>query len=266
MPDYPAIPDYDVELFGSAEMHSDLVFIFAFNEGTKIEAQLKRFPSPEQRLYDIMIGDDGSTDGSLNPEMLKQYGVRGIVSLESNSGLSTNIRAGLHWFIESSSYRSVIMMNGNNKDDPAAIPRFQEKIQSGYDYIQGSRFLPGGSMQNTPAIRHLAIRALHAPLFSLAARRWISDTTNGYRAFSRSFLTSQNVYPFQASFCHYEIEQYLAWKALRLERSCCEISVARDYPDPTQLKSGVSITKIKPGYGYYLMLKPLLALLLKWYR
>ncbi|MEM1158600.1 MAG: glycosyltransferase family 2 protein [Verrucomicrobiota bacterium] len=267
MPDiYPSVPDYQVEFFTDQPPHQDLVFIFVFNESDKLRKQLERFPPPEERTYDIMIGDDGSTDGSSDPDILKAYGVRGTVTLEHNSGLSTNIRAGLHWFTQDTAYASVIMMNGNNKDDPGAIPRFQEKLHSGLDYVQGSRFMPGGSMRNTPMLRHYAIRLMHAPLFSLAAGSWMTDTTNGYRAFSRTFLTSDQVFPFQSCFRAYEIEQYLAWKAIRLNYRHDEINVARDYPTPAARGKGASISKIKPGTGYWLMLKPLIALLLRWYK
>ena len=42
-----------------------LVAIFSFNEGEKIVKTLERFPSEYKKHYDIMICDDGSTDGSV---------------------------------------------------------------------------------------------------------------------------------------------------------------------------------------------------------
>lgn len=266
MSSYPDIPEYEVSLFSRQESHKDVVFIFVFNEGNKLRRQLERFPPVSERNYDIMVGDDGSTDNSASETLLREHGVRGLVSLKQNSGLSTNIRAGMHWLLSESTYRSVIMMNGNNKDDPLAIPRFIEQIEAGMDYVQGSRFLPGGSMRNTPKLRHVAIRLIHSPLFSLAAGRWMSDTTNGYRAFTTAFLKSDVVFPFQECFQAYEIEQYLAWKAIRLNRPSCEINVARDYPSKAAQKNGVSISKIKPGSGYILMMKPLIALLFRCYK
>ncbi|MGF1679190.1 MAG: glycosyltransferase family 2 protein [Candidatus Methylacidiphilales bacterium] len=260
-----SIPAYHLPVELKEERHRDVVFIFVYNEAGKIARQLERFPPPSQRNYDVMIGDDAGSDGSVNEELIHRHGLRGWVRLEEHGGLSTNIRAGLHWMLSQSSYRSIIMMNGNNKDDPSALPRFVKPIEDGYDYVQGCRFMDGGSLNHTPWMRYLAIRLIHAPLFSLAARHWMSDTTNGFRAFSRRFLEDPRVYPFQSEFRAYEIEQYLAWKALRLGMRCKEISVARDYPAPSA-RRGISISKIKPGSGHLLMMKPLLALLLGRYR
>ncbi|MEM6823315.1 MAG: glycosyltransferase family 2 protein, partial [Verrucomicrobiota bacterium] len=159
-----------------------------------------------------------------------------------------------------------IMMNGNNKDNPSSIPQFLNELEQGLDYVQGSRFISGGHQENTPLIRHFAIRMIHAPLFSLAAHRWMTDTTNGYRAFSRSFLQDARVHLFQEAFQAYEIEQYMAWKALRLGFECKEISVSRCYPPRNQQKSTASFSKIKPGSGYFLMIKPLLCLNLGLYK
>jgi len=82
-------------------------------------------------------------------------------------------------------YEGVVQVDGNNKDGVEAIPGFLDALDTGADYVQGNRFGPGGEQVNTPLVRLLAIRALHAPLVSLAAGRRLSDTTNGFRAYSR---------------------------------------------------------------------------------
>ena len=69
------------------------------------------------------------------------------------------------------------------------IPRFLEKLQAGYALVQGSRFVRGGKAINTPPSRYWAVRLIHAPVISLAARHWFTDTTNAYRAYSRAYLT-----------------------------------------------------------------------------
>ncbi len=257
------IPQFEAKVYASSQ-HRYAVFIFFFNEGPKLASQLAKFPE-SNRCYDILMGDDGSNDSCLTEGMIHQHGIRARIRLLRNMGLSANIKAGLHWLLEDGSYDGVIMMNGNDKDDVVAIPEFITKLDQGYDYIQGSRFLPGGEAANTPLVRYWAIRLVHAPLFSLAARRWMSDTTNGYRAFSTRFLRDQRMRIFQEAFQKYEVEQYLAWKALRLGFKSCEIPVARRYPPQTQ-RTGSSFTKIKPGIGYWHMIKPLLMINLNLYR
>lgn len=254
------VPAYRLEE-GAPPRHRWLVFIFAYNEGRKLETQLDRFPPPERRGYDLMLGDDGSSDGSCPSSFISRFGLRGITRLERNMGLSPNIKAGLDWLLRQD-YDGIVMMNGNDRDGVESVPDFIARLEEGYGYIQGSRFKPGGLHENTPGYRFWAIRLLHAPLFSLAAGRWLTDTTNGYRAFSVAALRGMGDALFSPEFQRYEIEQYMAWKAIRLGYRSTEVPVARRYPADTRTQP---FSKIRPGIGWWQMLKPLLMLLTRSY-
>jgi dolichol-phosphate mannosyltransferase len=243
------------------------VFIFLYNEGLKIRHQLMRFPPIGERNFDVLVGDDGSNDDCASDQVMKEYGVAARVALLKNTGLSANMKAGLYWLLNKTNYRGVVFMNGNNKDDPQAISRFLDRMGAGYDYVQGSRFLLASDSVDTPLIRRWAIRFLHAPLFSFGARRLMTDTTNGFRAFSLRFLRDPRVHIFQSCFQKYELEQYLAWKAIRLGFATCEIPVRRTYSaEPTGKLCHRTDTKIRLGTGHLLMLKPLIELILGRYR
>jgi len=70
-------------------------------------------------------------------------------------------------------------MAGNNKDDPTEIPRLIAPIiHDGMDYVQGSRFLSGGSSPNLPLFRLVAIKFLSL-LFNCYSRQACTDLTNG---------------------------------------------------------------------------------------
>jgi len=103
----------------------------------------------------------------------------------------------------------------------------------------------------------------NAPLFSLAARRHVSATTNGFRAFSSRFLGEPRVHAQQKCFRHYEIEPYLAWKAIRLGYAACEIPMTRTYPSGTPARS---FTKIRSLRMHGKLVWPLLRLLANPYR
>jgi dolichol-phosphate mannosyltransferase len=255
------VPPYTFE-DGSPARHPWVLFIFAFNEGKKLETQLSRLPPVDERGFDVVLGDDGSTDGSCPASFLGRFHLRGIVRLGRNRGLSPNVKAGFDWLLEQD-YRGVVMMNGNDRDGVEALPLFLEKLAAGIGYVQGSRFRPGGEHVNTPPYRLWSIRLVHAPLFSLAAGHWLTDTTNGYRAFSTEALRAMGDGLFSPRFQHYEIEQYLAWKALRCGIKSCEIPVARRYQADTKTQP---YSKIRPGIGWWHMLKPLFGLLVRAYR
>jgi len=254
----PVLSEHEVDL-SFEQRHRHVVYIFAFNERPLLTQLLDRFPPPGARNFDLMLGDDGSTDGTAAADLVAKYGIRGVTRLKRNGGLSQNIMVAIRW-LSSQNYQGVIFINGNNRDGPDAIPEFIRKLDEGCGYVQGSRFVAGGRQVNTPWIRYLAIRLLHAPLFSLASLKWITDTTNGFRAFSTAFLNDPRVDAFQPAFVKYEIEQYLGWKAIRLGYRATEIGVSRIYP------VGQFTSHIRPGWGWVSMFKPLIMLLFRRYR
>ena len=127
-------------------------------------------------------------------------------------------------------YEGIIVIDGNGKDDPSAIPRFVELLDEGYDHVQGSRYVPGGHAIRTPLLRALGVRFVHAPLISLAARHRYTDTTNGFRGYSRRFLSDARVPPLRDVFMGYELHYYLAIRAARLGFRVTETPVTRAYP------------------------------------
>jgi dolichol-phosphate mannosyltransferase len=137
-------------------------------------------------------------------------------------------------------YEGVVIVDGNGKDDISAIPRFIEKLDEGYDHVQGSRYIPGGREENTPFLRKWGVKLLHAPLLSIAARMKCTDTTNGFRAYSKRLLEDSRIQIFRDIFATYELHYYLTIQASRLGFRCTEIPVARTYP-----KGGKVPTKIK---------------------
>ena len=99
---------------------------------------------------------------------------------------------GLWWALQRG-YDGFITIDGNDKDSIEDVPKFISKLQEGFDFIQGSRFRRGGKAINTPFIRHVALKFMHAPLISLSAGQWFTDTTNAYRAYSRHYLEHPEV-------------------------------------------------------------------------
>lgn len=63
--------------------------------------------------------------------------------------------------------------------------------------MQASRFIQGGTAENTPKIRDFAIRYIHAPMLSLFSGFKWTDTTQGFRAYSRKVLLDPKVAPFR---------------------------------------------------------------------
>lgn len=119
-----------------------------------------------------------------------------------------------------------------------------EKLAEGFDHIQGSRFIKGGHQGNTPLSRLLVIKVVHAPLLRWALGFNYTDTTNGFRAYSRKLLLGPRIAVFRNIFSSYELHYYLAIQVEKLGFRCIEVSVARKYPSRGKIP-----TKISPIRG-----------------
>jgi len=230
------------------ERRSDYCLVIpVINEGDRIRDQLKRIAGMAIPI-DIVVADGGSTDGSLAPEWLKEMNVRACLTKTGPGRLSAQLRVAYAWAMQQG-YDGVATIDGNGKDGVDGIWKMIEKLRDGYDYVQGSRYAPGGVAENTPILRWFACRFIHAPLISLAARHWFTDTTNGFRSYSRLFLLDRRVQPFRDIFREYSLLFYLSVRASQLGFRVTEIGVKRSYP-----KSGVVPTKISgPGAALRLM-------------
>jgi dolichol-phosphate mannosyltransferase len=223
------------------------------NEGEKFIKQLGRM-KPFTGLIDIIIADGGSTDGSTNKKILKANGVRTLLIKTSPGRQGTQLRMGFAYALQEG-YAGIITVDGNGKDGVDAIPAFIQSLEEGFDFVQGSRFIKGGKAINTPPVRYWAIRLIHAPMISLAAHYWYTDTTNGFRAHSKRYLLHPKVKPFRDIFVRYEFLFYLSVRAPRLGLKVKEIPVTRQYPKG---KVPTKITGFRQNFDLIIVLVKLL--------
>lgn len=251
VPAAPGVPAHERHVF-SPKQHRYCVAVFVINEGERVRAQLRGMAALADRI-DIVVADGGSTDGSLALESLADFRLRALLVKRGPGKLSAQMRMAIAFALEEG-YDGLVVIDGNGKDGYSVIPRFIELLDAGYDHIQGSRYVPGGEGINTPLSRSIGVRVLHAPLISLAAGTRYTDTTNGFRAYSRRLLTDARVKPLRDVFAAYELHYYLAIRAARLGFRVIETPVTRRYPE-----TGKTPTKISPIKGNLAILRTLTA-------
>lgn len=241
-------PNYEVT-FTAPKQHDYCVLVFVINEGEKLLKQLDRMAEKSLNV-DIVIADGDSTDGSTEQQILQAKGVNTLLVKKETGKLGTQMRMGFAWALERG-YEGIVVIDGNNKDSVESINHFVEKLQAGYDHIQGSRFIPGGKAVNTPLSRLLGLKLLHVPMMRWASGFRYTDTTNGFRAYSKNLLENDKTAVFRNVFTGYELHYYLAIKAAKLGFKCVEIPVTRTYP------KGKVPTKISPIRGNLNVIKTL---------
>jgi dolichol-phosphate mannosyltransferase len=233
--------------------------ILVINEGEKIRKQLRAVQA-FTGLVDVIVADGGSTDGSLTPELFRETGATALLVKTGPGKLSAQMRM-LFSFCLERGYDGVVCIDGNGKDGLDGIPRMLAALEEGYDHVQGSRFIAGGYHENTPWVRLAGLKLLHAPLISLAAGFRYTDTTNGFRAYSRHLLEDPGVAVFRGCFDRYQLHYHLAIEASRLGFRVTEVPVSRTYP-----AGGKTPTKIRGFRGPASVLWQLLEVCLGRYR
>lgn len=233
------------ELYEFAPRKTDYcVCIPIINEGDRIRRELAAMMQQNIAAHaDILILDGGSTDGSTEHDYMRSQNVRTLLVKTGKGKLSAQLRMGYAYALRQG-YEGIVTIDGNDKDNVDAIPAFIQAMREGWDMVQGSRFIPGGKAINTPFSRMMAIKLIHAPLISIGARFPYTDTTNGYRGYSRQLLLDPRVQPFRDVFETYELLAYLSVRAPQLKFKTKEIPVTRAYPP-----SGKTPTKIKGFKG-----------------
>jgi dolichol-phosphate mannosyltransferase len=230
-----------------------LAATFAFNEGEKIRRTLARHPAV--RDYDLLVVDDGSTDGAVDgrdPSIA-------VIRNDTNRGIGAAMKQAFEYALDRG-YDVIAIHAGNDKDEPLEIPRLLEPINAGTaDFVQGSRYLGGGGFGNMPRYRVLGTRHVHPLASSLAARKRITDSTNGFRAFRTAILRDPRIDWRQSWLNRYELEPYLLLKTIRLGYRHCEVPVTKIYPD-----HGLGYTKMRPIVDWWSILRPIVYVGLHW--
>jgi dolichol-phosphate mannosyltransferase len=218
-----------------------------FNEEAKIGNVIARMP--RQIVDEVLVVDDGSTDRSA--DLARSLGAQ-VISMAATLGVGAALQIGYRYAFKHG-YDVAVTVAGNNKDAPEEIPLLLDPIaEDRADFVQGSRFLKrGASFGAMPAYRQIATR-LHPLLFSLVARRWVTESTNGFRALRTRVLADPRLNLSQTWLRQYELEPYLYLRSIQLGYRTVEVPVTKIYP-PKQ----VGQTKMKPIADWWSILRPL---------
>src|SRR5215471_4152311 len=119
-----------------------LIVVVNYNQSLEIGDVLDRLDKCVGKEH-VVVVDDGSTDDSV--KIAEERGFR-VLRHSFNLGLGAALRTGLHHAMKEGGYDFVVIQSSNGKMRPEQVPLFIEPLMRGEcDYVQGSRFLNGGS-------------------------------------------------------------------------------------------------------------------------
>ena len=158
-----------------------LAVVPAFNESAslpRVVADLSRV----MPLKDILVVDDGSTDGT--PELLPHLGVRWL-RLSQRLGVGGAVRAGIR-YARRAGYEYVVRIDGDGQHRACDIARVLAPVMTGRaDVSLGSRFLR--RQRRSGGLRRVSQAALAACL-SAVTRKRVTDPTSGFWLFGPDAL------------------------------------------------------------------------------
>jgi glycosyltransferase involved in cell wall biosynthesis len=164
------------------DQHGTIIIIPAYNEADGLPDVLEglRAAAPQ---HAVLVVDDGSSDETA--EVARQPGVN-VLQLPFNLGIGGALRTGFRYAIQHG-YLRAVQFDADGQHDPTEIAPLLEALDSGADMVVGSRFATGPSAYGVGRFRRGAMRATALAVRMLSGRTF-TDTSSGFRAFSRPML------------------------------------------------------------------------------
>lgn len=200
------------------------VIIPALNEAGKIGRVLDRFPRDGR--FEAIVVDDGSTDGT--GDEAREHGADLVIRHDVRGGVGAAIRDG--WAAGISRRRPYLaLLSGDDQHEPGElVAALDTLLREHADYVQGSRWMPGGKIVGMVTSRQMGTR-IYSFVFSILALRWVTDATNGFRILRTEILADPKVNIDQPWLMSYELEPYVLYKTIRRGYRVIEVPVTVRY-------------------------------------
>jgi len=115
------------------------IVISTFNEADNLPELVNRLRESTPDAH-ILVVDDNSPDGT--SKVAAAWDCE-VITRTEDRGLAQSIICGIQHVIES--YDIMVIMDADLSHDPHDVPRLLAAVESGNDFVIGSRFISGGS-------------------------------------------------------------------------------------------------------------------------
>lgn len=198
-----------------------LVAVPTYNEAQSIRKIVGRVRTAVPEAH-VLVIDDGSPDGT--GEIADQLaGVDDHVHVmhrTAKEGLGAAYVAGFRWALERG-YGTVVEMDADGSHQPEELPRLLAAL-AGADLVLGSRYVPGGQVENWPRSREILSRGGNT-YTRLMLGMPLRDATGGYRAFRAGTLRHLDLDEVASQGYCFQVD--LAWRAFRAGLTVVEVPI-----------------------------------------
>jgi dolichol-phosphate mannosyltransferase len=195
-------------------MSNTLIIIPTYNEIENIE-DILRLVFGLEKLYHVLVVDDGSPDGTANIVKELQQEFPGKLHIEERTGklgLGTAYIHGFKWAL-THDYSYIIEMDADFSHPPNSLIDLYNACEiDGADVAVGSRYISGVNVVNWPMSRVLM------SYFASVYVRWVTrihvrDTTAGYVCYHRRVLERIDLNKINFVGYAFQIEmKFTAWR------------------------------------------------------
>jgi dolichol-phosphate mannosyltransferase len=196
-----------------------------FNEAENVEAVVRAALAQlatSGREHTVLVVDDGSPDGTgeIADRLAGEHEAVRVLHRASKQGLGRAYLAGFDLALAEGA-ELVLEMDADFSHDPADLPRLIAAADDA-DLVLGSRYVPGGGVENWGALRRLLSRAgsVYARAF---LRVPVRDLTGGFKCFNRRVLEAMDLTGVHADGYGFQIE--LTYRAIQAGFSVREIPI-----------------------------------------
>jgi len=163
-----------------------------YNEADNIEAvvvaageALARAPCADFR---VLVVDDSSPDGTgaIADRLCESHAWMRVLHRTAKEGIGPAYLAGFRHALDNGA-DYVLEMDSDFSHDPADLPRLIEAIRDGADLALGSRYVPGGGVEDWGYLRRFVSQG-GSTYARLVLSLRVRDLTGGFKCFRREVL------------------------------------------------------------------------------
>ncbi|WP_370524067.1 polyprenol monophosphomannose synthase [Cellulomonas sp. APG4] len=201
-----------------------VVVVPTYDEADTLPGTLGRLRTAVPQA-DVLVVDDASPDGTgrLAEEIAARDPSVHVLHRGGKQGLGPAYVAGFRWALDQG-YDVVVEMDADGSHRPEELGRLLDALgdDAGPDLVIGSRWVPGGSVENWPRRRELLSRAGNT-YTRLLLRMPVHDATAGFRAYRAATLRRLALDEVASQGYCFQVD--MAWRVVREGGRVAEVPI-----------------------------------------